>query len=266
MAGAQDGGMNEPLSASTLAAVSHLGHHRHLVPPAALARLALLVLFVFAALVALPSLAAASPAADAGAAPAAATADAAPAAAAAAPPASPSRYTLRPSVMAGVMQWTLFGGGNLAGQVKYRRVVFEYSHGQALHYDRLGGFAQTAAERDAGVEVESPWTTGGGVGYQITPNLHLMIELKAHHYLVRDTTGDSIEYTTFTAGPGLFYDWYVTKNFFVQPNVRWWPTLASTYDRDSATLMAEDGSAYQHARHDLIPFVNVNLGWTFDGR
>lgn len=264
--------MNEPLRASTLAVISH---HGHPTPLAALTRLALLVLALLAVLLALPSLAAAAPEASSAASSSASSAAAAvpaPAASSSSTPATlaktvaPSRYTLRPSLMAGVMQWTLFGGGNLAGQVKYKRLVFEYSHGQALHYDRLGGFAQTAAERDAGVAVESPWTTGGGVGYQITPNLHLMIELKAHHYLVRDTTGDSIEYTTFTAGPGLFYDWYVTKNFFVQPNVRWWPTLASTYDSDAATLMSEDGSAYQHSRHDLLPFVNVNLGWTFDGR
>lgn len=178
---------------------------------------------------------------------------------------APSRYTLRPSVMLGLLQWTLFGGGNIAGQVKYKRLVFEYSHGQALQFHRVASFAQTEAERDAGVEVESPWTTGGGAGFQITPNLHLMVEVKAHHFLVRGATGDQLEYTSFTVGPGLFYDIYLTKHLFVQPNLRWWPTVASTYDRD-ATLMADDGTPYRHARHDLVPFANVNLGWTFDGR
>jgi hypothetical protein len=172
---------------------------------------------------------------------------------------------MRPSFMLGLMQWTLFGGGNVAAQLKIKRVVFEYSHGQALRYQRFSGFAQTSAENDAGVEVESPWTTGGGVGFQITPNLHLMIEAKAHHYLVRDRGGATAEYTTFTVGPGLFYDFYLSKHVFLQPNLRWWPTVASTYDRE-ATLMSENGSEYRHKRHDLPPFVNVNLGWTFDGR
>jgi hypothetical protein len=174
-------------------------------------------------------------------------------------------YSLRPSVMLGVMQWTLFGGGNIAAQVKYKRLVAEYSHGQGLRYHRFASLTQTEAERDAGVEVESPWTTGGGFGFQITPRLHLLVEAKAHRYLVRDAFGDAVEYTTFTVGPGLFYDIYLTKRLFVQPNLRWWPTIADTHDGDRE-LMAADGTVYRHARHDLPPFVNVNLGWTFDAR
>jgi hypothetical protein len=179
-------------------------------------------------------------------------------------PARPGRYAFRPSAMLGLSQWTVFGGGNVAAQLKVRRLTFEYSHGQALHLNRLGP-ARTEAERDAGVEVELPWTTGGGVGYQITPELHVLIEVKAHRYLVRDTVGETLRYTTFTIGPGVFYDVYLTRNLFLQPSLRWWPTVGSTYSRTDK-LMAEDGSAYSHERHDLIPFVNVSLGWTFDGR
>ncbi|MEZ4364484.1 MAG: hypothetical protein R3B48_30185 [Kofleriaceae bacterium] len=175
-----------------------------------------------------------------------------------------SRYTLRPSVMLGLGQWIVFGGGNVAAQVKTGRMVFEYSHGQALHYNRLPQ-SLTDAERDADIELECPWTTGGGAGVQITPNLHVLIEVKAHHYLVRDTVGDKLEYTTFTIGPGIFYDYYVTRRLYLQPSLRWWPTIASTLDEDHK-LTAKDGSEYTHARHDLVPFVNVSLGWTFDGR
>lgn len=173
-------------------------------------------------------------------------------------------YRTRPSVMLGLGQWIVFGGGNVAAQLKRGRFVFEYSHGQALDFSRVS-FSQTSAENDAGVEVTAPWTTGGGFGYQITPKLHVLLELKAHHYQVRDVAGGKTEYTTFTAGPGIFYDFYLTKNLFLQPNLRWWPTIASTYDRE-ATLMAEDGGTYKHERHDLPPFVNMNLGWTFDAR
>lgn len=173
-------------------------------------------------------------------------------------------YRTRPSVMLGLGQWIAFGGGNVAAQVKRGRLVFEYSHGQALDFSRVR-YAQTSAENDAGVEVTSPWTTGGGFGYQITPKLHLLVELKAHHYKVRDVAGGAVEYTTFTVGPGLFYDLYLTEHLFLQPNLRYWPTFASTYDGDAA-LMAKDGSTYRHERHDFLPFVNVNLGWTFDAR
>lgn len=173
-------------------------------------------------------------------------------------------YRTRPSVMMGLGQWIVFGGGNVAAQLKRGHFVFEYSHGQALDYSRVS-FAQTAAENDAGVEVHSPWTTGGGFGYQITPKLHVLLEVKAHHYKVRDVVGGKSEYTTFTVGPGIFYDFYLTDHLFVQPNLRWWPTVASTYDRD-IELMSADGSTYKHERHDLPPFMNVNLGWTFDAR
>jgi hypothetical protein len=184
----------------------------------------------------------------------------------AAPPAprvSTSRYGLRPSFMLGLSQWTLFGGGNVAAQLKTGRLVFEYSHGQALHYNRVPKLTLTEAERDADVEVEMPWTTGGGVGYQITPHLHVLIEVKAHRYLLRDVARTTTEYTSLTVGPGLFYDIYLTKHLFLQPNLRWWPTLASSFDRDTA-LMAKDGTVYHPKRHDLPPFINVNLGWTFD--
>ena len=71
-------------------------------------------------------------------------------------------------------------------------------------------------------------------------------------------------YSTFSVGPGVFYDIYLYKGLFVQPNMRFWPTVASTYD-GAARFTRPDGSTYQHDRHDLGFFVNVNLGWTFSG-
>lgn len=173
-------------------------------------------------------------------------------------------YRLRPSVMLGMTQWVLFGGGNIAAQVKLGHWVMEYSHGQALQFERLGGLGLSADERSAGVSVHMPWTTGGGFGYQITPELHVMIELKAHRYEVADELGNELGYTSLTVGPGIFYDLYLYKGLFVQPNLRWWPTVASSFD-SGRTLTADDGSTYRHERHDLVPFVNINVGWTFDG-
>lgn len=177
----------------------------------------------------------------------------------------PSAYALRPSVMMGLTQWVLFGGGNVAAQVKFGRWVAEYSHGQGLQFERLGGLGLTADEREAGVAVGMPWTTGGGFGFQLTPNLHVLLEAKVHRYEVRDAFGGELGYTSLTLGPGVFYDLYLWKGLFLQPNVRWWPTVASTYDAPRA-LRAENGTEYRHARHDLMPFVNMNLGWTFAGK
>jgi len=178
---------------------------------------------------------------------------------------APDPYAVRPSVMIGLGQWILWGGGNIATQVKVGRWAFEYSHGQALQFDRLSGFAMTHDEREAGVSVSAPWTTGGGFGFQITPHLHALIEVKAHRYEVRGYDPQQVaRYTTFSVGPGVFYDIYLYKGLFLQPNMRFWPTVASSYD-GAARFTRPDGSTYQHERHDLGFFMNVNLGWTFTG-
>src|SRR5688572_13622797 len=128
-----------------------------------------------------------------------------------APPESPPRpkapYAFRPSAMVGLNQWVLFGGGNVAAQVKVGRVVLEYSHGQALDLGRVAAITLTEPERDAGVNVAMPWTTGGGAGFEITPRLHVLVEVKAHRYEVTGANAnESLKYTSFTVGPGVFYD------------------------------------------------------------
>jgi hypothetical protein len=179
------------------------------------------------------------------------------------PPRDP--YSLRPSAMLGLGQWILFGGGNVATQLKVGRFVAEYSHGQALSLDRIPEIGLTKDERDAGVRGEMTWTTGGGIGVQITPYLHVLVEVKAHRYAFRGADANqALDYTTFTVGPGVFYDLYLYKGLFLQPSFRWWPTVASTYD-GNGELRRTDGTIYRHERHDLLPFVNVSLGWTFAG-
>jgi hypothetical protein len=175
-------------------------------------------------------------------------------------------YVFRPSVMAGLSQWVLFGGSNVAGQVKFGRAVVEYSHGQGLVLNRLEAFGLTSSERAAGVDVTMVWTTGGGAGVQITPNLHALVEVKAHRFEVRGAdANDVLRYTTVTVGPGIFYDLYLYRGLFLQPSLRWWPTVASTY-RGGRELTDEGGAPRRHARHDLAPFVNVSLGWAFEGK
>lgn len=183
------------------------------------------------------------------------------------PPATTARdpYALRPSVMMGMSQWLLFTGANIATQLKVGRFVLEYSHGQALHLDNVKALGLTSRERDAGVGVEMTWTTGGGVGLQITPNLHVLVEVKAHRYEITGAdANERLQYTTMTVGPGVFYDLYLYKGLFIQPSLRWWPTVASSYS-DDRVFRTSEGGRYVHERHELLPFVNLNVGWTFAG-
>ena len=168
------------------------------------------------------------------------------------------------SVMAGLSQWLLFRGGNLALEYKTGRFALEISHGQGLDLNQVGGFALSSAERDAGTRVRVPWTTGFGVGYRITENFHLLLEFKAHHYEVRASEGaDAVNYTTFSIGPGAFYSIYLTPRLFLQPNLRFWPNVASTLDHDRVLLERCDGTSYEHRAHDFGFFGNVNLGYSF---
>ena len=168
------------------------------------------------------------------------------------------------SVMAGLSQWLLFRGGNLAVEYKTGRFAFELSHGQGLDLNQAGGFALSSAERRDNTRVHVPWTTGFGVGYRITENLHLLLEVKAHHFEVRANEGASeVSYTTFSVGPGAFYSIYLTKHLFLQPNVRFWPNVGSTLDGNHVTLRNSDGTGYEHQAHDFGFFGNVNLGYSF---
>ena len=168
------------------------------------------------------------------------------------------------SVMAGLSQWLLFRGGNLALEYKIGRFAFEVSHGQGLDLNQLGGFALSSAERRDETRLRVPWTTGFGLGYRLTENLHLLLELKAHRYEVRANEGASeVKYTTFSIGPGAFYSIYLSKHLFLEPNLRFWPNLGSTLDDNRVMLQRCDGTSYEHQAHDFGFFGNVNLGYSF---
>jgi hypothetical protein len=168
------------------------------------------------------------------------------------------------SVMTGLTQWILFRGGNVAVEYKRGRLAVEYSHGQGLDLNQVPGLGLTPAERDAGAHVRVPWTTGFGMGVRVTEHLHVLVEAKAHRFEVtsRDRNAE-IAYTTFSVGPSVFYSIHLYKGLFLQPNLRFWPNVASTLPRDHALLRQPDGSIYDHEAHGFGLFANANLGWTF---
>jgi hypothetical protein len=168
------------------------------------------------------------------------------------------------SVMAGLTQWVVFQGGNVAVEYKIGRLAFEYSHGQGLDLNQVPGVGLTSAERDAGAHVRVPWTTGFGVGFRVTDHLDVLVEGKAHRFEVtsRDRNAE-IAYTTFSVGPSVFYSIHLYKGLFLQPNVRFWPNVASTLSGDHALLRQPDGSVYDHEAHAFGLFANANIGWTF---
>jgi hypothetical protein len=165
------------------------------------------------------------------------------------------------AVMMGLGQWGL-GGGNVAVQGNVGRLALEYSHGQGVH---LGEFdlLRNQSEKDAGADVFETITTGLGVGVKVTDDLRVLVEIKANHYVLEGGDRNSrLAYTTFTIGPGVFYEVRLWRGLFLQPSLRWWPTVHSTMAED-ATLRRADGSAVRIRAHDSGVFPNVNMGWEF---
>jgi hypothetical protein len=165
------------------------------------------------------------------------------------------------AVMVGLGQWAL-GGGNIAVQMSFGRLALEYSHGQGVH---LGMFdaLKNQSEKDAGADIWETYTTGLGVGVRATDNLRLLVEFKANHYeLEGGSRNTNLAYTTFTIGAGVFYDIHLWKGLFLQPSLRWWPTVHTTMP-SNATLARADGTLVKMTSHDSGIFPNVNLGWEF---
>jgi hypothetical protein len=163
------------------------------------------------------------------------------------------------AVMLGLGQWAL-GGGNVAVQYNIGPLALEYSHGQGVHLSEAD-FLRNPSEKDAGADVHETWTTGLGVGVLVFHDLRLLLELKANHYELEGGDRNSrLGYTTFTIGPGVFYDIHLWKGLFIQPSVRWWPTVHSTIS-DGAALRRADGTQVQITSHDSGVFPNLNVGW-----
>ncbi|MBX2801272.1 MAG: hypothetical protein KTR31_26580 [Myxococcales bacterium] len=170
---------------------------------------------------------------------------------------------LQVSVHAGLIQPVLLRGFNAAADVRYKRLVLTYSHGEGLDLTRTPGVLPEA-QRDAGVRVRMPWTTGFGVGAQVVDELQVLVDFKAHRFEV-DTGLDPASYTTLTVGAEVGYRLFVWEGLFVHPVVRFWPNVWTSQPAGFA-LETEAGAF----RHDPLSqgvgglFGNVLLGWAFD--
>ncbi|MGB3541806.1 hypothetical protein [Rubrivirga sp.] len=168
----------------------------------------------------------------------------------------------RVTVMAGLNQIAL-GGVNVAASVHRGRFVAEYSHGIALDFNTFDDALLIEADRDIGLDLDVPWTTGFGLGYRLTPRLDVRAEFKAHRHEASVEGAVAAEYTTFTAGAGVYYALPLGRGFRLEPSVRYWPTVATTLDDGVVQFEMTDGSVVVHEAYDIRPFVNVSVGYGF---
>jgi hypothetical protein len=162
----------------------------------------------------------------------------------------------------GLLQLAL-GGFNIAGEVRYRRWWFEYSHGVDLKLNDLGGSSMSSTERDQNLHIVVPYTTGFGVGYTILDELWLGVEFKSHRYEVNAPRGPVTSYQTYSIGPVLGYKLYVLRGLFLNAYGRYWPNVASTLHDNQIALQGAGGTV-EHSAHDFGLFGNLAVGGTFD--
>ena len=170
-------------------------------------------------------------------------------------------------------------GFNIEGNIFYKRLAFDYSHGISLNFSN--NQLEDGLDKDQGLAIHLPWTTGFGVGYRFTEWINLRIEPKWHKFeLYYD--GDAqisqnliIDYTTFTLGLGLYTNFRPFKNqsnllkgIMIAPNVRWWPNLSSTLnDGEFSYNNAISGQVENNEVRNIgaanTPFIiNVSIGYS----
>jgi hypothetical protein len=157
----------------------------------------------------------------------------------------------------GLSQPLLLGGFNVAADLHWKRWVLEYSHGMNLDYNRIESVKLTSAERSAGLDLDSPWTTGFGVGFRVVDELYPMLEGKAHRYTASQG-GETQRYTTVSVGPAIAHRLFVYDGFFVNSYLRYWPNVWSSQNK------VDFASGLSHDPLDLGFFANISIGYAID--
>jgi hypothetical protein len=162
----------------------------------------------------------------------------------------------------GLLQLAL-GGFNVAGELRYRRIWIEYSHGLDLTLNDLDRFGLSSTERQQNLHVYVPYTTGFGLGLALLDELWLGVEFKDHKYEVNAPGGPVVTYNTYSIGPVLGYKLFIFRGLFLNAYLRYWPTVASTLAGGKTTLQGTSGPVV-HDAHDWGVFGNLAIGYAFD--
>lgn len=172
----------------------------------------------------------------------------------------------------------MIDGFNIEGNVFYKRLAFDYSHGVSLD---LKNSLLKGEAKDQGLAVHIPWSTGFGVGYRFTDWFNLRLEPKWHKFELyyegdEQSSANQIgEYTTFTLGLGAYVNWLPFKqkdNFLkgitIAPSLRWWPRVSDSLDEDFTYNNRNTGQVETHEPLEIgfanTPFfINVSIGYSW---
>lgn len=173
----------------------------------------------------------------------------------------------------------LIGGFNIEGNLFYKRLAFDYSHGVSLQMDNA---ILDQANQAQGLDIHIPWTTGFGIGYRVNDWFNLRAEPKWHkfdlYYMGEEqiATNQIGSYTTFSMGIGAYANFQPFKgqdNFLqsimVAPSIRWWPRVASSLENNELTYFNQ--TLEKNFTHEAMEvginntplIVNISIGYSF---
>jgi hypothetical protein len=161
----------------------------------------------------------------------------------------------------GLIQPILYRGFNAAADVRYKRFIATYSHGQGLDMTST----VNATEKAAGMKLAMPWTTGGGVGVLLIDELYVLADFKVHRWEAQ-VGSQAAGYNTVTVGGEVGWRFFVWKGFNLDFVGRYWPNVWSSAP-NGVTFKDAGGHTFVHEpAHQGLDglFANVLVGWAFD--
>jgi hypothetical protein len=173
----------------------------------------------------------------------------------------------------------LLNGFNVEGNLFWKRLALDYSHGVSLNMDNAILDETNQLQK---LDVHIPWTTGFGIGYRFNDWLNVRMEPKWHRFELyytgeAQTAANQITtYTTFSLGAGLYGNFQPFKkqdNFLrgimIAPSVRWWPRVSSSLSENEFSYFNErldqvrTHEALQVGINNTPLIVNVSIGYSF---
>ncbi len=174
-------------------------------------------------------------------------------------------------LLAGLLQPLATDGYNIQLDARYRRFVFDYSHGWSLDLPVVG-----EAERQ-GLGIHLPYSTGMGLGYKLTKAWDLRFEPKLHKFEIHQDGRDVARYRTVTLGAGAYYTYRpfehshnAARGITMAASVRYWRNVWSELGSDGvAYVSSKTGAQEVHETSNIgianTPWIlNVSVGYVFD--
>lgn len=166
-------------------------------------------------------------------------------------------------ILTGLTQPVFLKGGNIAlNYTMQNRFVLETSWGFSLDYANL----LTDSEKSTYDSIKSPLTGGFGFGYMPYENLKILWEPKFTQFAIKTNSGEEFDYTTYSAGIGIYYDIIISDIFVIQPAIKYWPRLSSTLNDNKRTFVDKNGITQNHdarAPGNDGTIYNVSIGYAF---